>query len=83
MRCQRSIKGLAWHDFVSDEEVRTRIRSISLNETIQKLSLLQIARLRKEVPADQALWTAVDVRDGVVVMVVPEIRRFSELPLTR
>ena len=47
------------------------------------LSLLQIARLRREVPADQALWIAVDVQDGVVVMVVPEIPSCNELSLTR
>ena len=47
------------------------------------LPLLQIARLRREVPADQALWIAVDVRDGMVVMVVPEIPSCSDLLLTR
>ena len=47
------------------------------------LLLLQIARLGKEVSTKQALRIAVDVRDGVVVMVVPEIQSCSELPLTQ
>ena len=47
------------------------------------LPLLQIARFRREVPEDQALWIAVNVRDGVVVVVVPEIPSGSDLPLTQ
>ena len=47
------------------------------------LSILWIAHLGKEVPANQALWIAVDVRDGVADMVVPELSGCCELPLWR
>ena len=47
------------------------------------LPLLQIARLGREVPANQVLRIAVDIRDGVVVIVVPKIPGCSKLPLTR
>ena len=41
------IIGMGRHDFVNNEEVRTRTRLVPLNETFQKqrVSLLQIARL--------------------------------------
>ena len=36
VRCQRRVIGLGWHDFVSNEEVRTRTRLVPLHETVQK-----------------------------------------------
>ena len=66
--------------------MRTRTRLVPLNKTIQKqrVSLfLYVALLGIEVPANQTLRIAVDVRHGVIVMVVPKISGCGELPLTQ
>ena len=67
-RCQQRIQGLLWHNFVSNEGVRTRTGLAQLNETIQKrcVSLCgHIAHLGRKVLVNQALQIAVDVLNGV------------------
>ena len=53
------------------------------NSEAMSAFFLQVSRLGREVSANQALRIAFDVRDDVVVMVVPETPGCCELPLTR
>ena len=77
--------GLAWlcQQRGSDNKNSTYPTKLGNSEEMSPNLFRYLARLGREIPANQALWIAVDVRDGVVAIVVPEIPGCSELPLIR
>ena len=67
VRCQRRILHIRWHDFVSNDEVLhcTGLFDVSYIVCKRRLSLFgHVARLRRDVPANQVLRICTKSRDG-------------------
>jgi len=67
VRCQRRILHIRWHDFISNDQVlhRTGLFDVSYIVRKQRLGLFgHVARLRRDVPANQILQICTKSRDG-------------------
>ena len=65
VRCQRRILHIRWHDFVSNGTHRTGLFDVSYIVRKRRLGLFgHVARLRRDVPANQVLRICTKSRDG-------------------
>ena len=67
IRCQRRILQIRWHDFVFNDEVLHRTGLFDVSYIVRKRRLClfgHVARLRRDVPANQILQICTKTRDG-------------------